>query len=102
MVLSHGLCFGRRQLTETRQERRAIRAGRSKPLTLLFRFLARAAGVEDPKITWRLTHGKPWFNSRVASLEIDRRYSCLRLEKTSPGDEEDPRLETVFEYALSR
>ena len=85
-----------------KNERRAIRFAWSKAGTLLFRSLARSAGVRDPRISWSLAHDEPWFNNQVASLLITGPRARMRLQKTSPGDDHDPHLETVFEYDLAR
>jgi hypothetical protein len=81
-------------------ERRVIRAGFSRPFTGAMRVLARSAGVPDPGIRWRLAEG-PFFDNQVASLTIDGRNAALRLDKTEAGDEDERRLECVFERPLA-
>ncbi|MDN5698017.1 MAG: alkaline phosphatase family protein, partial [Rubrobacter sp.] len=49
------------------KERRVMRFAWSRPGKLLFRALARAAGVEKASIDWSLLHGEPWFNNQVAA-----------------------------------
>jgi hypothetical protein len=84
-----------------KNERRSIRFAWSRVGKGIFRVLARAAGAQDPQIEWFLTHEEPWFNNQVATLELSGRRSRMRLERTIPGDDTLPRLETVFEYELS-
>jgi hypothetical protein len=84
-----------------RRERLAIEAGFTRPFTAATRALARAAGASDPGLRWRLAEG-PYFDNQVASLRIDDRRATMRLDKTVPGDEEERRLERVFEHRLDR
>jgi len=67
------------------------------------RVLARAAGVPDPPVRWRLAHDRPFFDNQVATLSIEGRRIDMRLEKTRPGggDHDDPSLETALERRLA-
>lgn len=85
-----------------KKERRVMRVAWSRAGKHLFRTLARAAGVEKSEIDWSLTHHEPWFNNQVAALEITGRHARMRLDKTVPGEDSSPRLETVFERDLAR
>lgn len=85
-----------------KKEQRVMRLGWSRLGKNTFRVLARLAGVKDPDIRWSLTHPAPWFNNQVATLEIAGRNARMRLEKTIPGDSDDPSLELVFERELAR
>ena len=80
------------------REKRAIRAGMSKPAHAVARLLARSAGVPDPRMRWRIQEG-PWFDNVLSTLDIDGRRLDLRIERTLP--DEDPRLETVLERRLA-
>jgi PhoD-like phosphatase len=82
------------------KERRAIRAGFSRPFIAAMRALGHAAGVPDPGIRWRLTDG-PYFDNQVATLRLDGRRATMQLDKTVPGEEEERRLECVFERRLA-
>jgi PhoD-like phosphatase len=82
------------------RERRAIRAGFSRPFTAVMRALAGAAGAPDPGLRWRLTDG-PFFDNQVATLRLDGRAAQIKLDKTVPGKEEERHLECVFERRLS-
>jgi hypothetical protein len=79
------------------RERQAIRAAWSRPATVVARALARAAGVRDPALDWRLAHEAPWFDNQVAWLELERGAARFVLEKVLP----DGRMEQVFERALN-
>ncbi len=81
-------------------ERRVIRAGFSRPFTLATRTLARSAGVPDPGIGWRLAEG-PFFDNQVATLTIDDGHAAIGLDKTVAGDEDEQRLERVFDHRLA-
>lgn len=82
------------------KERQVIRAGFSRPFTAATRALGRSAGAPDPGIRWRLSDG-PYFDNQVATLRIDGREATMQLDKTIPGDEEERRLECVFERRLT-
>ena len=88
----------RNPLDET--EKRMIRIGVSRFGHAFGRALARAAGVGDPDIRWRFREG-PLFNNQVATLKIDGRESCMRLDKTVPPEDETYRLERVFDHPLT-
>src|ERR1041384_781521 len=45
------------------RERRAIKAMFTRPVAAAMRALARAAGVTDPSIRWRLADGGPYFDN---------------------------------------
>ncbi|HKG16778.1 MAG TPA: alkaline phosphatase D family protein [Solirubrobacteraceae bacterium] len=81
------------------REKRAIRAAMSRPAGIVARTLARAAGVDDPPLGWRMCGG-PWFDNQIATLEIDGRSMVMRLERALPGEEgqqPERELETVLE-----
>jgi hypothetical protein len=81
-------------------ERRAIKAGFTRPFIAAMRALGRAAGVPDPGLRWRLAEG-PYFDNQVATLRLDGRKALMQLDKTVPGEEEERRLECVFERRLA-
>jgi phosphodiesterase/alkaline phosphatase D-like protein len=83
------------------RERRAIRAAMSRPAAAVAHALARAAGVEDPEIRWRVCDG-PWFDNQIATLDVEGRTLRLQIERAQPGDhEDDRRLETVLDRRLA-
>jgi hypothetical protein len=81
------------------RERRGILTTWTTTAGRVGRALARAAGVDDPPIDWRLVHPEPWFDNQVARIDVDGRHAAFTLDKAVP-DESDPRLERVFERAL--
>ena len=83
------------------REKRVIRIGMSRPFAVIARLLARAAGVSDPKVDWRLAGGGPWFDNQVAILTADGRALEMRLERAVPVDEKSARLECVLERRLA-
>jgi PhoD-like phosphatase len=83
------------------RERRIIRFGMSRPFHVIARALARAAGVKDPGIRWRLAGEGPWFNNQVATLTIKGRGMRMRLDKAVPVDEDSAKLERVLDRRLA-
>ena len=81
-------------------ERHAIQAAMTRPAHTLGHLLARAAGVQDPAIRWRVCDG-PWFDNQIATLDMDGRALRLRIERALPGEGEDRRLETVLDRRLA-
>ncbi len=82
-------------------ERLGLGAGWTKPGELVGKTLARLANVEQPSISWRLTHEKPWFENHVSTLELRGREATLKIEKTTPEDAEEPRLYPLLERRLA-
>ncbi|MBK5218755.1 MAG: alkaline phosphatase family protein [Thermoleophilia bacterium] len=82
------------------KERRVIKAGFSRPFAALTRALGRAAGAPDPGLRWRLTDG-PFFDNQVATIRIDGRQAQMKLDKTVPGEDNERRLDCVFERRLA-
>ncbi|MDP8942624.1 MAG: alkaline phosphatase family protein [Actinomycetota bacterium] len=81
-------------------ERRIMRSAARRPVELLARALAAAAGVPRPGIGWRFLQPAT-FDNHVASIEIAGREAVLRLDKALPGENGDPRLESVFEHRIA-
>jgi hypothetical protein len=73
----------------------------SRPFRVVTRALARAAGVKDPDLRWRMAGDGPWFDNQIATLRIDGRALEMRLEKAVPVDTESARLERVLERKLA-
>jgi len=84
-----------------KKERRVIGLGWSRPFKAVAGALARAAGVADPDIDWRLVDDGPWFDNQFATLRIDGRRIGMRLEKAVPRDTTSAKLEKVLERALA-
>lgn len=71
------------------------------PFEIAARLLARLAGVKKEKVSWRLTHRKPWFENHVASLEIEGRRATLTFEKSVSNNRGEPILEVTFTRQLA-
>jgi hypothetical protein len=83
-----------------RKERLAIKVGFSRPFIGAMRALGGAAGVADPGMRWRLAEG-PYFDNQVATIRLDGREARMQLDKTVPGDEDERRLDCVFERRIA-
>jgi hypothetical protein len=70
----------------SKKEQLVIKAGFGRPFTAVARLLAGAAGAADPEVRWRTVDGH--------RLE-------MRLDKTSPGDEDEQSLQQSFERRLA-
>ena len=81
------------------REKRAMRIGNSRNAARVARALARAAGVEDPSVGWRLVHD-PCYDNQIGTLELGPGTARVQVETTAGCDWRDPRLATVFERQL--
>jgi hypothetical protein len=82
------------------RERRVIKAAVSRPAAAVTRALARAAGVPDPGIRWRLRQ-EPIFDNVVATLHLDGPNAALRIQRARPQDDgRSVSLETAYEGTL--
>jgi hypothetical protein len=93
------VCSPFRNPLEVREQRQA-RLGLSEPLARIAAAVARAAGVPDPPLRWRV-RGGPLFDNQVGTLEIEGRKARLRIERTTDGGWRDPRLTTSLERRLA-
>jgi phosphodiesterase/alkaline phosphatase D-like protein len=84
-----------------KNERRVIRFGMSRPFEVVWRALARSAGVDDPPVRWRMIGDGPWFDNQVAGLTIDGREIEMRLDKAVPVDSKSARLDRVLDHKLA-
>jgi hypothetical protein len=66
----------------------------------LLRPLARAAGVPDPRIRWRLAQD-PTFDNQFATLELEGRSALLRIERTVRDDADNRAIATSLERKLA-
>jgi hypothetical protein len=82
------------------KEQRVIKAAFKDPFIRVAAALAKAFGAEDPGIRWQLRDG-PCFDNQVATLHLDGRSATMRLDKTSPGDDEQQSLVCSFERQLA-
>src|SRR5919106_269057 len=100
-VMSHvfqAVCSPFRNALDS-HERLGVRIGMSRGGRTIGRALARAAGVDDPEIRWRVVEG-PHFDNQVATLTLDGRAASIRVERAVSGADR-PRLERLFERRLS-
>jgi hypothetical protein len=81
-------------------EQHGVRFGMTRTGRLIGRSLARAAGIDDPTIRWRVTEG-PFFDNQVATLRLHGRAATLRLDRAVPGDDGQPSLEKLCERRLA-
>ena len=82
-------------------ERLAMRFGWSRPGEVLWRSLARLAGVKRPDLRWRLTHEKLWFENHIGTLELRRREAVLRVEEAAGGGPTRPYLKEILSRRLA-
>ena len=82
-------------------ERLALGAGWSRTGERIGKTLARLSGVDEPPVRWHLIHEKPWFENHVSTLELRRHTATLKVEKTNPEDEGEPRLYKILEHRLA-
>ena len=83
-----------------RHERVVARMGASKRAERAFRWIARRAGVEDAPFEWKLVQ-PPTFDNQFATLELRGRKAKMKIEKTVPGDWQDPKIEVTLERELT-
>jgi len=83
------------------RERRVIKGIMSKPAHAVTRALARAAGVDDPPVRWRMVGDGPWFDNQIASLHIDGRRIEFELHKAMPDGDRGARLENKLTHRLA-
>jgi hypothetical protein len=95
-----GVCSPFRNALDS-HERQMVEFSLTPPGELLGRALARAAGVPEPEIRWRLCEG-PFYDNQVGTVIVDGREASMRLEKTVGDPESDRReLELVYERRLA-
>jgi PhoD-like phosphatase len=80
------------------RERRIARLGSTRGARAIGKGLARAAGVPDADVRWRMVE-PPTFDNQIATLRFRGREARLTLERAIPGD--DPRLEASLERQLA-
>jgi hypothetical protein len=81
-------------------ERTIVRAAQRPGMERLLRPLARAAGVPDPKIRWRLAQ-QATFDNQFATLELEGRSAHLRIERTVRDEADNRSIETSLERRLA-
>ena len=88
--------------TLSKPERLAMLFGWSRAGELVFKALARAAGVGPDALRWRLTHERPCFDNHIGTVELRGRRARLRIEKTVPAGTDDPRNARLQEFLDKR
>jgi hypothetical protein len=84
------------------KERRVINAAMTRTAHAIARGLAKAAGVKDPPVRWRLVDDGPWFDNQVGTLLIEGRKIEMALDKAVEGESDaEPALERVLEHRLA-
>jgi hypothetical protein len=76
------------------KERRVVRVTASTPAALLFRLLARLAGVPNQSVDWRLVRGQTFDNS-IGELELNERAARVTLRRSPREDEPAEQLRTL-------
>ena len=82
-------------------ERLAMRFGWTERGRRVGVILSRLAGVKQPDVRWHLVHEAPWFDNHISSLEIRGRKALLKVEKTTPENNDEPYLYGTLEYRLA-
>ena len=82
-------------------ERLAMRFGWTERGKRFGEILSRLAGVEEPDVHWHLVHTEPWFHNHISSLEIRGRKALLKVERTTPENNDEPYLYGTLEYRLA-
>jgi hypothetical protein len=84
----------------SKRERRVAKVGDSRVARAITGGLARSAGVDLPKVEWRLEQ-EPTFDNQFATIDIDGDRVNLRIEKTVPGEWRRPRIDTSLDRRLA-
>lgn len=81
-------------------ERAVIRLGHARLAGRLMRRLARAVGVPDGPLGWRVVE-RPAYANQIGTLTLDGDRSHVRVEAVLDGSWRDPQLETAFARTLT-
>jgi hypothetical protein len=84
----------------SRHERWIIRLLGTRPVTAAMRRLARAAGVTDPAVRWRMLSG-PTFENSIAVLQLDERTATVEVRCSGEFDDEGPLLHSIHRRELT-
>jgi hypothetical protein len=82
------------------RERAVVRNAARRGADRVTRLLARAAGVPDPQVSWRLAQ-PPTYDNQFATLEFDGRSAVLRIERTVRDDADNRSIATSLERRLA-
>jgi hypothetical protein len=81
------------------KERTVVQTASRRATEPATRLLARAAGVPDPEVKWRLSQA-PTFDNQFATLELDGRRALFRIERVTRDGDNRP-IETSLERRLA-
>jgi hypothetical protein len=81
-------------------ERGIVHAAQRPGAERVLRSLARAAGVPDPQIRWRLAQ-RSTFDNQFATLVLEGRSASLRIERTVRDEADNRSIETSLERRLA-
>jgi hypothetical protein len=81
-------------------ERAVIGLGHSRLAGRLMRRLARAVGVPDPPLGWRVVE-RPAFANQIGTLTLDGDSARVVVEATVDGSWREPQLATAFARTLT-
>jgi hypothetical protein len=84
----------------SRHERWIIRLLGTRPVTAAMRRLARAAGVTDPTVRWRMLSG-PTFDNSIAVLQLDERTATVEVRCSGDFDDKGPLLRSIHRRELT-
>ena len=76
-------------------------AGWTESGELAGRFLARLAGVDKERLSWRLTHDEIWFSNQIATLKFEGRRAKLTFECATLDTSGEPNLQKLYEQDLA-
>jgi hypothetical protein len=82
-------------------ERLVMRFGWTERGRRIGEALLRLTGLEKPNLSWHLVHREPWFHNHISSLEIRDRKATLKVEKTTPDNNDEPNLFPILEHRLA-
>jgi len=83
-----------------RRERRMLRAALSPWAAVLSGALARAAGVVEPPVRWRMAQ-PPTFHNQIATLSLSGRRARLTIERTRPEEWAAPGLHVSLDRVIA-
>ena len=73
----------------------------TKPAAFAGRLLSLLAGISEEEMSWYLTHGEPWFENHVATLELDGRHASITFERAIQDGSGEPALQEIFAHRLA-
>ncbi len=65
------------------------------------RSLARLAGLDKERLSWRLTHDELWFENQIAILKLEGRRAKLTVQSATLDTSGEPNLQKLHEQDLA-